>query len=395
MKVEKKSLGKCQVQLDVKLDAAEMSGIVKKVERAFMREAKLPGFRPGKCPIEIIRREFAGSLKQEINRTMFSENIDAVAKEADLKVVGVTGLKDEKYSEEGGSFTAIVDVEPEFKLPAYKGLKIELKDATVPDDAVAAQIERLREAYARFEDSKEGDKAAKGDFVQIDYSGTIDSKPISEVAPADEAKVLASGNGFWTQIEDGRFIPEILDAIVGMQAGETKEVKVKFAKEGVPEGVAGKKAVYSLTLKSFRRRILPTDAEFVEKAKAESIEKMTADMREAMQKRADEDEKIRRENEVVDALLKRSDFDIPASVVARARDSYLEQYAKRAKSVGLGDEFFKENGEKIMKEATEYAERQVRLFYILDAIAKAENIEGEEDEVNRKVIEFVLANVKR
>ena len=137
MKVEKKKLGKCQVQLDVSLDAAEMSGIVKKVERAFVREAKLPGFRPGKCPVEIIRREFAESLKQEINRTMFSENIDAAAKEAGLKVVGVTGLKDEKYSDEGGSFTAIVDVEPEFKLPTYKGLKIELKDATVPDDAAA------------------------------------------------------------------------------------------------------------------------------------------------------------------------------------------------------------------------------------------------------------------
>ena len=119
MKVEKKKLGKCQVQLDVSLDAAEMSGIVKKVERAFVREAKLPGFRPGKCPVEFIRREIAESLKQEINRTMFSENIDAAAKEAGLKVVGVTGLKDEKYSGEGGSFTAIVDVEPEFKLPTY------------------------------------------------------------------------------------------------------------------------------------------------------------------------------------------------------------------------------------------------------------------------------------
>ena len=394
MKVEKKKLGKCRVQIEVALDAAEIGAVVKKVERVFVREARLPGFRPGKCPVELIRKRFAEGLSAETLDTMVRDNLESAVKESGVDSVGVTEIKDRKADASGGSFTAVVDVRPEFKLPSYKGLKIEFRDAKVADADVENQLARIREAYAKYEDAKEGDAVAKGDFAQIDYKGQIDSKPISEVAPQNEAKILAAGEGFWTQVEDGRFIPELLDALVGMKAGESKEVKVKFAKENVPEAVAGKKAVYSLSLKSFRRRILPDDAEFLEKTKAESIEKMASDIREAMQKRADEDEARRREDQAVELLLKKADFDVPGSVVARAADAWLEDFAKRAKYAGLDDGYFAKNREKILKDAEEHAEKQVRLFYLLDAIAKAENIASGED-ANKKALDLVIANAKR
>lgn len=394
MKVEKKKLGKCRVQIEVALDAAEIGAVVKKVERVFVREARLPGFRPGKCPVELIRKRFAEGLSAETLDTMVRDNLESAVKESGVDSVGVTEIKDRKADASGGSFTAVVDVRPDFKLPSYKGLKIEFRDVKVADADVENQLARIREAYAKYEDAKEGDAVAKGDFAQIDYKGQIDSKPISEVAPQNEAKILAAGEGFWTQVEDGRFIPELLDALVGMKAGESKEVKVKFAKENVPEAVAGKKAVYSLSLKSFRRRILPDDAEFLEKTKAESIEKMTSDIREAMQKRADEDEARRREDQAVELLLKKADFDVPGSVVERAADAWLEDFAKRAKYAGLDDGYFAKNREKILKDAEEHAEKQVRLFYLLDAIAKAENIASGED-ANKKALDFVIANAKR
>lgn len=394
MKVEKKKLGKCRVQIEVALDAAEIGAVVKKVERVFVREARLPGFRPGKCPVELIRKRFAEGLSAETLDTMVRDNLESAVKESGVDSVGVTEIKDRKADASGGSFTAVVDVRPEFKLPSYKGLKIEFRDVKVADADVENQLARIREAYAKYEDAKEGDAVAKGDFAQIDYKGQIDSKPISEVAPQNEAKILAAGEGFWTQVEDGRFIPELLDALVGMKAGESKEVKVKFAKENVPEAVAGKKAVYSLSLKSFRRRILPDDAEFLEKTKAESIEKMTSDIREAMQKRADEDEARRREDQAVELLLKKADFDVPGSVVERAADAWLEDFAKRAKYAGLDDGYFAKNREKILKDAEEHAEKQVRLFYLLDAIAKAENIASGED-ANKKALDLVIANAKR
>ena len=393
MKTESKKLDKCQVELTVTLDAEEMKAIVKDVERAFVREARLPGFRPGKVPVELIRKEFAQGLKQETERAMFQKNMSKAIEAEKLDQVAVVDMKDVKNGAEGGAFTAVVEVKPTFKLPTYKGLKIEKKDATVTDEQVNDQVARLRAAYAKYEDAKEGEAVQDGDFVQIDYAGTVGGKAIVEINP--EAKIVSSGTGFWTQVEEGRFLPEILDAVKGMKAGETKEgITAKFDKETAPEGLKGEKAVYTLTLKSFRRRVLPTDAEFVEKAKAESLEKLVATVREQMQKHATEQEEARRENEAVELLLKKADFDVPGSQVNRAMDGYLQQLAQRAQYSGLPADYFEKNRDKILKDAQDAAEKQVRLWYVIEAIAAEEKLEAKDDERGKKVVELILANAK-
>ena len=393
MKTNTKKINGCKVELGVEIDAEGIKSIVKDVERAFVREVRLPGFRPGKVPLEMIRKEFADGIEKEILRMMVQKNLADAVKAENLDEVAVSEIKDVKHDAEGGSFTAVIEVKPEFKLPSYKGLKIEKRDTAVTEEALQDQLGRLRAAYAKYEDAKEGETVADGDFVQIDYTGTVGGKPILEISP--DAKVVASGTGFWTQVEEGRFLPEILDALKGMKTGETKEgVVAKFDKENAPDGLGGKKAEYTLTLKAFRRRILPTDAEFAERAKAESVEKLAATVREQMEKHAEAEEAARRENEAVDLLLKKADFDIPETQVSRAKDAMLRQYAERAQYSGISAEYFEKNREKIMKDAQEAAERQVRLWYILEGIAKAENLETNDDDLGKKAIDFVLANTK-
>ena len=394
MKTSSKKLEKCQVKLAVTLDADEVSAIVKDVEKVFLREAQLPGFRKGKVPLQVIRKEFADGLKQEVQRAMFQKTYADAIKAEKVDEVALADVQDLKYDEKGGSYTAIVEAKPQFKVPTYKGLKVEFRDAKVEDAAVNEQLERLRAAYAKYEDAKDGEAVADGDFVQIDYEGMIGKKKILEINP--EAKIVGEGKGFWTQVEEGRFLPEILDALKGMKAGETKDgIKAKFDKESAPEGLKGEKATYVVTLKSFRRRVLPTDAEFVEKAKAESIEKLTATIRESMEKNAVSEEAMRRENEAVELLMKKVDFDVPESQVRRAMDGYLQELAQRAQYSGLNAEYFEKNRDKILKDAETAAAKQVRLWYVLDAIATAEKIEAKDEEKGKKVIEFVLANAKK
>lgn len=394
MKTSCKSQDKCQVKLTVTLDADEMSAIVKDVEKVFLREAQLPGFRKGKVPLQVIRKEFADGLKQETQRAMFQKKYPEAIKAEGIDEIALANVEDMKFDEKGGSFVAIVEVKPQFKLPTYKGLKVEFKDAKVEDAQVKDQLERLRAAYAKYEDAKDGETVADGDFVQIDYEGTVGKKKILEINP--EAKIVAEGKGFWTQVEEGRFLPEILDAVKGMKVGETKDgIKAKFDKESAPEGLKGEKATYTVTLKSFRRRILPTDAEFAEKAKAESFEKLQTTIRESLEKSAVENEAIRRENEAVELLMKKVDFDVPESQVRRAMDGYLQELAQRAQYSGLNAEYFEKNRDKILKDAEAAATKQVRLWYVLDAIAAAEKIEAKDEEKGKKVIEFVLANAKK
>ena len=394
MKTEVKKLEKCQVQLTVSIEPEEAATIIMNVEKTFVREVKVPGFRPGKVPLEMVRKHFAGGIKEESVRMMYSKNIAKAIEESKADVLEIVNIKDASITAEGGSFVAIADVKPEFKLPTYKGLKVEFKDATVSDAEVEESLNRLRAAYASYEDAKDGEAASEGDFVQIDYSGTVDGKPIAEINP--EAKFVSSAENYWLQLEEGRFLPEILDAVKGMKIGETKDsVKAKFDKEAAPEGLKGAKAVYTVTLKAFRRRVLPTDEQFVEKAKAESLEKLTAQIREQMQTRATEAEATRRENEVVDLLLKKSDFDVPGSQVQRVKDGILAELAERAKYSGLGADYFEQNREKIDEDATKSAVNQVRLWYIVDAIAAAEKIEAKDNERGKKVVEFLLANTKK
>lgn len=393
MKTSAKTLDKCQVELTVTLDAEETKAVVKKVENAFVREAAIPGFRKGKVPVERIRREFATGLKQETEKALIGGKLADAIKAEGLDEVAVTGVKDVSYGDEGASFTTTVEVKPVFKLPTYKGLKIEQKDTKVSDAALAERLEALRAAYAKFEDAQDGDTVTDGDFVQIDYSGTVDGKPIAEVAP--EAKIVASGTGFWTQVEEGRFLPELLDALKGMKAGETKsDIVAKFDKEAAPEGLKGAKASYTLTLKAFRRRILPTDAELAERAKAESFEKLQATTREQMEKMAVEQEAARRENEAVELLLKKVDFDVPQSQVRQTMDGFIRQLAERAQYSGLNAEYFEKNRDKILKDAEENATRQVRLWYVIDAIAKEEKLDAKPEDVGKKVMELILANAK-
>jgi trigger factor len=251
----------------------------------------------------------------------------------------------------------------------------------------------MRKAYAKTVDATADDVAAEGDFVQIDYSGTVKGKSILEINA--EAKFVAEGKGYWTQIEEGRFLPEILDALKGMKIGETKEdVKAKFDKESAPEGLKGEKALYKITLVALRKRILATDEELVEKTKSESFEKYVASIRENMEKFAVEQEARRREDEAIELLLKKADFDVPQTLVDREKNNTLMEFAKQAQYSGLDAKYFQDNRDKIMNEAEESAVKRIRLWYILQAIALEEKIEGSEEELGKKVVDFVLANAK-
>lgn len=396
MKTTQKNLDNSQVKLTVELDAGEAAAVITKVEKQFMREAQIPGFRKGKVPLELIRRQFSNALEEEAKKEMFREYYSQAVNAEKIEEVALADVTEINITKEAGSFVATIDVKPQFKLPTYKGLKISSQDVTVTDEAVDNQIESLRKAFAKFEDAKEGDAAAKGDYIQIDYKGTVKGKSILELNP--EAKIVAEGTGFWTQIEDGRFLPEILEAVEGMKIGETKEkVAAKFDKETSPEGLKGVKAEYTVTLKALRTRILPTDEELIKVRGEESLENMKAKMRETMEKAAVERESVRRENEAAEILMKKVDFAVPQSMVRNAMDNYLSDLSQRAQLSGIGVEYFKENRDKIMKEAEDAAVKQVRLWYVIEAIAKAEDIKVEDKEngnLGKAVIDFILANAK-
>ncbi len=383
MNVEKKADEGCVVRLIVKADAAEIAEDCKKVLNTYLREASIPGFRKGKVPLEVIKQKFADGLKQDSEQACFRKLYPQALKEAGIDPIELAGVTDLNLDPATGfSFTALVEVRPEFSLPKYKKLAIKAGDTTVKDDAVEQQLEQFRTAFAKYEDAKEGETIADGDFVNFDYKGQLNGQPLSEIVP--DQKAVCGAEGFWTQIEDGRFLPEILDALKGMKAGESKkEIVVKFPDDAAPDALKGKSCDYELTVKSFRRRVLPDDKTFVENAKAESLDAIRKDIRERLEKQAIAADLENRRNQAVDLLLKKADFDVPASLVRRQTQNYLQDLAQRAQYAGVSGDYIDQNRDKILADAENHATQQVRLSYILEEIAKAENIEATDDDIEK------------
>ena len=385
MKFETKESSPCVMALSVKAEADETKAPYQKVLNVFMREASIPGFRKGKVPLNIIKQKFQQEIAHECQQACFSEFYPKALKESGLDAVNLQNVTDVLFTPETGfSCTALVEVKPTFDLPKYKKLAIKAGDTTVTDEQVTERLESFRKAFAKFEDAKEGDAIAEGDFVQFDYAGALDDKaktPLAEVAP--DQKAVCGATGFWTQLEEGRFLPEILDALKGMKVGETKDdVKVKFPKDNAPEALKGKKCVYTVTVKGFRRRTLPDDATFAADAKAESLDALRAQIREQMEKDAAAAELENRKGQAIELLLKKADFAVPPSLVQRQIQSYLQDLAQRAQYSGMSADYIEQNRDKILADAEANAVRQVRLSYILLGIAKAENIEATDADVN-------------
>ena len=403
MKVEQKAeKNPCVISLTVKADAEEIKGEARKVLNTFIREAQIPGFRKGKVPVELIRKNFEKELQQETQGACFRAFYPKAVEESKLKVLALEGVTEMKLNEtDGMEFTALVEVRPEYKLPKYKGLAIEQKEAKVEEAAVEEQLESMRKMFAKYEDGKEGEAVGDGDFVQFDYKGTLDGQPLSEIVP--DQKAICEATGFWAQVEEGRFLPEILEALKGMKAGEEKkDVTVKFPKDAAPEPLKGKKVSYELKVSMFRKRSLPDDAGLAEAAKVESVEKLRADIRERLEKQATEAEVNRRRDQAIELLLKKADFDVPPSLVQRQAEAYLGQLAQQMQYAGVTNEYIEQNREKILKEAGERAEKQVRLSYILLDIADAEKIEVDEKDENKKdqaraekTLDFILEQAKK
>ena len=391
MNVEKKADEGCIVKLIVKADASEIAEEYKKVQNVFLREASVPGFRKGKVPLAVIQQKFADSLKQESVQACFRKLYPQALKEAAIDPVDLAGVTDIIFEPATGfSFTALVEVRPEFSLPKYKKLAIKAGDTTVKDDAVEKQLEQFRTAFAKYEDAKEGETIADGDFVNFDYTGQLNGQPLSEIVP--DQKAVCGAEGFWVQIEEGRFLPEILTALKGMKAGETKkEVVVKFPEDAAPEALKGKSCDYEIAVKSFRRRVLPDDKTFLESAKAESLDALRKDIRERLEKQAQEADIENRRNQAVELLLKKADFDVPASLVRRQTQNYLQDLAQRAQYAGLSADYIEQNRDSILADAENHATKQVRLSYILEGIAKEENLELSDDEIEKAMEKIAAA----
>ena len=183
MTFEKKESSPCVVSLTIKADAEEVQGSYKSVFNMFLKNGVIPGFRKGKVPAAIIKQKFAKEITDECQQACFREFYPKAVEEAKLDSLGLQNVTDVLFTPETGfSCTALVEVRPTFSLPKYKKLSIKKEEVAITDEDVTKNVEGFRAAFAKFVDATAENAVTDGDYVQIDYKGTLDDKAILDTS---------------------------------------------------------------------------------------------------------------------------------------------------------------------------------------------------------------------
>ena len=381
MKADMLEMGSCRVKATVKATAEETRPEYDKVVRYFAQKGRVPGFRSGKVPLEVITRTFGSEIREEVNTRLVRSLYLKVLEQESIKGAHLVNIEDLKFSPETGmTVSYVIDVEPKISLPEYKKAPVKFITSAVTDAEVDAHVQRVREAFAKFDAAGADYAIQRDDLASVDFEGKVNGQPIKDIAP--DAVAIAEGTAHWLQVNDERFLPQLVSELVGMKAGESKTVEFMFEGDYLPDGLKNQPAVYSLAVKEVRCRVLPTDDEMLKQMKTESMEAFRATTLEGLTQHATQEATRKFESEILAYLLNKNEFDLPQSQLDDEINETLHRMADDAGRRGMTKDDLEKHRAEIVEGATSMAKRQLRMRYLLTAIAVEEKIEATDEDLN-------------
>src|ERR1700757_882239 len=256
MKVEVEKQPGSVSKLQIELPADEVAKEWDAIANSFARFAKIPGYRPGKAPRAVIDKRFRKEIQDELTKKLVSKSYHEAVEQEQWRVASLTNIEDIQFGEDKSMrFRATVVTAPEFELPDYKNIPVQLPDTKVSDAEIEEALQRLRGQSADFEDVP-GRALQMDDFAVLDFQGSVGGKPISELAP-EASKNLQGGKKFWLHLAPENFLPKFCEQLIGQKPGETRLVIVHFPDDFPVKELAGKKADYAVTLREIKEKVLP------------------------------------------------------------------------------------------------------------------------------------------
>jgi trigger factor len=371
-------LGESRVRVDVQVAPDAVEHELEGAARALAKELKIPGFRRGKVPAPVvIQRVGREAVLDEAVRRGLPAWYEQAVTDAGISTVGDPKLDLKELPDKGNplAFTIEVAVRPEARLGDYRGLEVGRREPEVPGEEIDAEVERLREALASLETVDR--EATKGDFVVLDFQGTIDGEPFE----GGEAR------GYLLELGSERLVEGFEEQLAGARAGDEREVRVTFPEDYRADELAGQEAVFATSVKEVKEKRLPDlDDDFAAEAGGfDSLEELRADveskLREAHEQAADRDFR----EAAVDAAVETATIDIPDELVhAKAHEMWAET-ARRLEQQGVDPRAYQQmtgkSEEDLVHEAEPEARRALARESVLAAIVEAEGIEVSDDEV--------------
>ncbi len=372
-----------EATLKITAPAAEVNAGYKKAVQKIADQANIPGFRKGKAPRAIIEMHYGKeAVKQEafeiVANKAYSEALDQE------KLIPVSDPKVEESTFEEGKdmeLTIKVTLKPEPELGEYKGLHVEKKEVEVTDEQVDAQIKDMMGRDAKMVVAEEGAVIEKGDFAIIDFAGTVDGEPFSG----------GEGKGYPLEVGSNSFIPGFEDQLVGLSKGDSTDVEVTFPEDYFVKDLAGKEAIFKVNIHDVKRKELPelNDEYVASKTDFKTVEELRANYKERMQKAAEANAKAEYEHELIDLAVANAKFSVPEIMIEDKISQMVEEMKMSLESRKMSlDMYMQYTGldmAKIRENQRPVAEENVKTDLVLDAIAKAEDIQVDMADVDAEI----------
>jgi len=393
MKVTQEKLPASQIGLEIEVPSEKSKQAYEQVIKQFAREVNIPGFRKGKVPRQVLLQRLGQTrLKATALENLINDSLQKALEQEKIAAIGSFELRTEfeellaKFDpEQPLIFSAKVDVQPEVKMGQYTGLQLQAEEAKYDE----AQVD---EVLAKYRSDKaalipvEGRPAQLGDMALVDFSGRFAEAPEGET-PAEIPGGQAED--FQVELSENQFVPGFIQGMIGMNPGETREVSVQFPDEYSSEELAGKPAVFTITLKELKEKELPElDDDFAQEV---SEFETLAELRESLETRfkADQENKTsaNKEKAISAALAQLIEVEIPETMVDREIDYLLNQQAVQLKNYGIdiNQLFTEENMGPMRERSRPEAVERLKQNLALAEVAKLESLSVEPAEVAAEV----------
>jgi trigger factor len=381
MKVAVEAIEGCKRRLAVE---APVDVVQQEWERAYGRvqkQARLPGFRKGHVPRSLVKVHFSDDVRREVAEHLIPDVYRQALSEAKLDPVNEPDLQEVRL-EEGAplSFVAVVEVKPAINLTDYKGVEVEHAPVAVTADDLATTLEHMREQQAQFHAVERA--AATGDLVVVDYTVAIEGHDPS------------SQNGYEFLVGARSVLPEIDDAVVGLHAGEERQVTLRFADDHRREDLRGRGGNATVKLVEVKEKALPAlDDDFAKTlGEFETLEALRTELQKQLETRREHDEQRALQEKVVDAVIARHEFTVPDALVMRQVAHRIEHARESVRRQGIDPERMPWDYEKLIAELRPGAEKAVRRALLLEAIADKEALAPTDADVDAEVEKLAQAS---
>ncbi|HUL54899.1 MAG TPA: trigger factor [Opitutaceae bacterium] len=387
MNIELKDVSETRKSLVVSLDKGEVDSEYQAVVGEIAKVARLPGFRPGRAPAEMVVKRFGKEVQEELKSKVVGRAYRGGLEKTKLEVINIVHV-DEGTIEPGlsSAITFTLDVHPQFELPDYVGLPAAVPPTDATDAEIDAVIENLRQDRADFHVAAR--PARKGDFVKLAYTGAVGGRPIVELVP--DKQIYGTVPQTWEEVEGEQagLIPGLGRQLAGLKAGDKQEVRVTFPPDfAAAPPLAGQAAIYAVEVLEVRERVLPAlEAEFFKAQQVESLEALREQVRRNLKLRKEYDNHRAQRQQVSEALAAKIEFPLPESLIAAETQGVLRRFMEDNLRRGVPEAEFEKNKKELYENARRAAVGRVKIQLLLAKVAEKEKIQADERDLDGAIL---------